>query len=199
MAATTFDFILTRGVREGQIPSRTQSARDWYRDAAGQRRRINERTLIYSDSSRFKSAIRIGDMYMFYYDPKHKETLPYYDRFPLVFPFKKVPGGFLGINMHYLPLPLRAKLMDALYDLSVNQRYDETTRLRMNYEILNSASKFRYFKPCIKHYLFDHMDSKFWYVYPSEWDIALFLPLERFKKSNKRSVQADSRKAIQGR
>src|SRR6056300_214535 len=197
--ATTFDTILTRGVREGQIPARTDSARNWYRDAAGQRRRINERSLINSETSRFKSRMRIGDMYMFYYDPKHKETLPYYDRFPLVFPIKKAEGGFLGLNMHYLPLPLRARLMDALYDLSVNQRYDETTRLRLNYDVLNSAAKFRLFKPCIKHYLMDHMDSRFWYIYPSEWDIALFLPLERFKKANKRKVQNDSRRMIQGR
>lgn len=197
--ATLFDELLTRGVREGQIPSRTQSARDWYRDAAGSRRRVSERTLLRSDTSRYKTRIRIGDMYMFYYDPKHKETLPYYDRFPLVFPFKKVDGGFLGINMHYLPLALRARLMDALYDLTINQRYDENTRLRMNYDILNSASKFRFFKPCIKHYLLDHMDSKFWYVYPSEWDIALFLPLERFAKKNKRQVQTASRRMIQGR
>jgi len=197
--ATTFDTILTRGVREGQIPARTDSARNWYRDAAGQRRRINERSLINSETSRFKSRMRIGDMYMFYYDPKHKETLPYYDRFPLVFPIKKAEGGFLGLNMHYLPLPLRARLMDALYDLSLNQRYDETTRLRLNYDVLNSAAKFRLFKPCIKHYLMDHMDSRFWYIYPSEWDIALFLPLERFKKANKRKVQNDSRRMIQGR
>lgn len=198
MAVTTFDTLLTQGVRAGQIPARTQQARDWYREAAGNRRRINERSLIQSESSRFKSRMRIGDMYMFYYDPKHKETLPYYDRFPLVFPFKKAPGGFLGINMHYLPLELRAKLMDALYDLSVNQRFDETTRLRMNYQILSSAAKFRFFKPCIKHYLTNQMDSKFWYVYPSEWDIALFLPLERFAKKNKRFVQQESRKIVRG-
>ena len=196
---TTFDQILTRGVREGQIPSRTDDARNWYRDAAGQRQRINERSLMNSETSRFKSRMRIGDMYMFYYDPKHKDTLPYYDRFPLVFPFKKAEGGFLGLNMHYLPLPLRARLMDALYTLSVNQRYDETTRLRLNYDVLNSASNFRLFKPCIKHYLMDHMDSKLWYVHPSEWDIALFLPLERFKGANKRKVQTDSRRMIQGR
>lgn len=198
MAVTTFDTLLTQGVRAGQIPARTQQARDWYREAAGNRRRINERSLIQSESSRFKSRMRIGDMYMFYYDPKHKETLPYYDRFPLVFPFKKAPGGFLGINMHYLPLELRAKLMDALYDLSVNQRFDETTRLRMNYQILSSAAKFRFFKPCIKHYLTNQMDSKFWYVFPSEWDIALFLPLERFAKKNKRFVQQESRKIVRG-
>lgn len=196
MAATVFDELLTRGVRAGQIPSREKRAREWYREAAGERRKINERTLIRSDNTRFRTKMRIGDMYMFYYDPKYKDTLPFYDRFPLVFPFKKVDGGFLGINLHYLPLPLRAKLMDGLYGLTTNERYDETTRLRMNYRILNSSAKLKWFEPCIKHYLTDHMSTKFWYVYPSEWDIALFLPLERFAKKNKRAVQNISRKMI---
>ena len=196
MPVTIFDEILTRGVRSGQIPARENRARDWYRNAASDRRRMNERTLLRSDTSRYKTRMRLGDMYMFYYDPKYKETLPYYDRFPLVFPFKKVPGGFLGINLHYLPLPLRARLMDALYDLTTNTRYDETTRLRLTYNILNSSAKFKWFKPCIKRYLTEKMDSRFWYVYPSEWDVALFLPLERFAKKNKRQVQSISRKSL---
>lgn len=196
MPVSIFDEILTRGVRSGQIPARENRARDWYRNAASDRRRMNERTLLRSDTSRYKTRMRLGDMYMFYYDPKYKETLPYYDRFPLVFPFKKVPGGFLGINLHYLPLPLRARLMDALYDLTTNTRYDETTRLRLTYNILNSSAKFKWFKPCIKRYLTEKMDSRFWYVYPSEWDIALFLPLERFAKKNKRQVQSISRKSL---
>ena len=138
----------------------------------------------------------VGSMYMYYYDPKHKATLPYYDAFPLVFPYKKVEGGFMGINLHYLPLPLRAKLMDALYDVSNNERYDETTRLKLNYNVLNSTAKFKYFKPCIKHYLTDQMRSRFLYVYPSEWDMALFLPLERFRGASKQKVWAESKKLI---
>ena len=86
--------------------------------------------------------------------------------------------------------------MDSLYDVTSNNRYDETTKLRINYQILNSASKFRYFKPCIKQYLFNQMQSKFVYVYPSEWDIALFLPLERFTKASKSQVWAETRKLV---
>jgi hypothetical protein len=100
--------------------------------------------------------------------------------------------------MHYLPLQLRAKLMDALYQTANNDSYDESTRLRINYNILNSSSKFRHFKPCIKHYLTGQVKSRFLYVYPSEWDIALFLPLERFEGANKSTVYADSRKIIRG-
>ena len=194
--AIVFDELLTKGVRAGQIPARTQAAREWYRNAAGDFRKVNETELMRSDKNRLTSQPQVGSMYMFYYDAKHKETLPYFDRFPLIFPFKKVKGGFMGINMHYLPLQLRAKLMDSLYDLTTNERYDEMTRLKLGYEVLNSASRFRYFKPCVKHYLTGQLRSRFLYIYPSEWDMALFLPLERFEGASKSKVWSDSRKAF---
>lgn len=199
MPARLFDDILTQGIRQGKVPARTAQSRAWFRDVAGGRSRVSERALMRSDTSRNKRDMRVGDMYMFHYDAKHKLTLPYWDRFPLVFPFKKLPGGFLGMNFHYLPLNHRAKLMDALYELSTNDRYDETTRLKLNYELLNGASRYRDFKPTIHHYLNEHMGSMFWYVYPAEWDIALFLPLERFEKANKQKVWDDSVRKIRGK
>jgi len=194
--AIIFDEILTKGVRSGQVPAREDKARTWYRDTAKTYRRVNENQLMRGDKDRLTARPLIGQMYLFNYDAKHKAKLPYFDRFPLVFPFKKVKGGFLGINLHYLPLQLRAQLMDALYDTATNSRYDESTRLRISYDILNQASRFRYFKPCIKHYLTPQLRSRFLYIYPSEWDIALFLPLERFQGASKSTVFADSRRAI---
>ena len=138
-----FDTIITRGVRSGQIPARTDAARSWYRATAQNFGRINERKLLTSDSTRMVSTIRPGHMYMFMYDPKYKETLPYYDRFPVIFPFRVEGDRFWGINLHYLPVNLRAQLMDGLYDVINNQRYDEKTKLRISYSILNRASKFR--------------------------------------------------------
>ena len=193
--AIVFDDLLAKGVRAGEIPARTDSARSWYRDRA-RTTRVTPDRLIRSDRERLTSRVMIGRMYHFFYDPKHKKTLPYYDRFPLIFPFKRVRGGFLGINLHYLPLRLRAKLMDELYTLSRDNRYDENTRLRISYNVLNGAAKYKYFKPCVKHYLTPHVKSRFLEVYAAEWDIALFLPTERFVGANKRAVQSDSRKMI---
>ncbi len=194
--ATIFDTVLTKGVRAGQIPARTEAARTWYRNTASSYKRLDERQLMKGDVERLTNKITVGSMYMYYYDPKHKATLPYYDRFPLVFPYKKVQGGFMGINMHYLPLQLRAKLMDSLYDVANNEQFDESTRLKLNYSILDSASKFKWFKPCVKHYLTAQLRSRFLYVYPSEWDVALFLPTERFQGATKQKVWADSKKLI---
>ena len=210
--AIVFDELLTKGVRTGQVPARTQNAREWYRNAArnysstvrkgGTREgridyaRINEKKFINQEKSRLVNSLDPGSMYMFMYDPKWKETLPFYDRFPLIFPFKVESDRFMGINLHYLPLELRAKLMDALYDTKNNTRYDESTKLKISYDILNSTSRFKYFKPCIKQYLFKQMQSQFMYIYPSEWDMALFLPLERFEKATKSQVWAQSKKQI---
>ena len=193
--AIVFDDLLAKGVRAGEIPARTDSARDWYRDRA-RTTRVTPDRLIKSDKERLTSKVMVGRMYHFFYDPKHKKTLPYYDRFPLIFPFKKVRGGFLGINLHYLPLRLRAKLMDGLYGLTRDNRYDEDTRLKISYNVLNGAAKYKYFKPCVKHYLTPHVKSRFLEVYAAEWDIALFLPTEKFVGSSKKAVHADSRKMI---
>ena len=191
--ATIFDTIITQGVRAGQIPARTDQARAWYRDTAKQfGKTINEKSLMNKDRTRLVNRIRPGSMYMFQYDPKYKETLPYYDRFPLIFPFRVEGDRFWGINLHYLPHKIRAQLMDSLYDLVNNQRYDETTRIQGTFELLNRAARSRWIKPCVKQYLFSQMNSRIMYVYPSEWDIALFLPLERFSKATKTQVWAQS-------
>ena len=133
---------------------------------------------------------------MFLYNPKTKAQLPYYDRFPLVFPYKKVPGGFYGLNLHYLPPKFRALLMDSLFETLSNTRLDESTKLRINYNILDSSSKYRWFKPCVKHYLTNHLQSTLIYVDPSEWNLALFVPSEQFRKDSKTNVWQDSIKAV---
>jgi len=102
----------------------------------------------------------------------------------------------LGINLHYLPPVLRAKLMDALYDTITNEKLDETTRLKISYNILQQASKYRFFKPCIKRYLISQVRSRFFYIEPSEWEMALFLPLDRFVGANKSRIYRDSRNRI---
>ena len=137
-------------------------------------------------------------MYFFMYDAKHKETLPYYDSFPLIFPVDRTENGFYGLNMHYLPLQLRAKLMDSLYDVTNNERYDESTKLKLSYNILKSAEKFKPFKPTFKRYLTSNVRSRFVEIAPAEWDIALFLNAEQFIGATKTKVWADSRKIIKG-
>ncbi len=203
-----FDDILLKGIRSGKAPARTDAARQWYRDQAKGVTRTNRnrskgdkliKELRQDNSRRQDSRFMMGNMYLFAYDPKHKDTLPYYDRFPLIFPINKAKGGFLGINMHYLPPILRAKLMDQLYTVLTNKAFDETTRLSASYKVLNSAAKFKEFQPTIKHYLNAHVRTKPAYINPSEWDIALFLPTQQFVGATATQVYADSRRIVRGR
>jgi hypothetical protein len=191
----TFDYILSEGVRKGLAPAKTQEARNWFRQKA-KSTLATPSSLIREDRERLQTQIKIGEMYHFFYDPKHKKELPYYDSFPLIFKIEEYSDRFLGINLHYLPLPLRAKLMDALYSLSTNTRYDEKTKLKISYQILKAASKYKWFKPCIKMYLKSHVKSRFMKVYATEWDIALFLPTESFNKASKQKVWRDSRESV---
>jgi hypothetical protein len=173
-------------------------ARDWYRDLALSVRSVQVESIIRKNQQYNRTFIKPGFMYLFNYDPKMKDELPYYDRFPLVFPFEADGEGFLGMNLHYIPPLFRARLMDSLYDLTNNTRFDETTKLRISYNMLKSFARYKYFKPCVKRYLNSHVRSKFLLVPSNEWDLALFLPLERFTKSTKQSVYRDSRKIING-
>ena len=193
MVSKVFDELLAQGVRSGQIPARTQQSRDWFRTAA-KKTKVTPESVIRSERTRFKNRVTMGKMYLFNYDPKHKATLPYYDRYPLIFPVQPADGGFYGINMHYLPHVLRARLMDALYSLSRDKRYDEKTRLKLSYSILNSAAKYKAFKPTFKRYLTNHVRSRFIEITSSEWDIALMMPLQKFAKASASEVWRDSRK-----
>lgn len=193
-----FDNILIQGARQGIIPARTVAAREWYRSAAGKLMSnispgvFEKRT----DAARKVSSMEFGYMYAFKYDPKTKNDLPYYDTFPLVFPVRMDSDGFLGINFHYLPPVLRAKLMNALYSTLTNKKYDDTTKVKISYSILQSASKYRYFKPMLKKYLRSHVRSQFLEVQVNEWDIAIFLPTESFRKADTGRVWEESRKQI---
>jgi len=204
MVAYIYNRLVDKGIKSGQVPNLTRSARNWFRDLARTTRVQPSQIVSNAPSAQMTKQLQVGFMYQFFYDPKTKDKLPYYDTFPLIFPFKKAftrsraseDGAFYGINLHYLDLRLRAKLMDNLYTISTDKKYDEDTRIRLSYQMLNSASKFRFFKPCIKQYLMSHVRGRFIKINSNAWDVALFLPTERFRKANKGRVHRESRRMI---
>ena len=180
------------------INPRTQESREWFRKRIQRLTRVNREQLMREDEITRKATHSYGSMFMYFYDPKTKDKLPYYDTFPLVIPVEPAEGGFRGINLHYLPPILRAKFLDALLDATNNKKYDETTKFRLTYNILNGARKMRYFKPCFKHYLLNHVKSRFAEVPAPEWEIATFLPTAQWKKASAGKVYSDSRKVANG-
>ena len=200
MATKLFDDILLKGIRSGQLPARTKESRKWFRDTAKKAGRgIEADEFIREGKSRYTNNPRFGSMYLFAYYAKHRATLPYWDRYPLVFPFSTAKGGMLSMNLHYLDYRQRAILMDRLYDFRTDDRFDERTKLKLSYSTLNSASTSKYFKPCIKHHLRSQIKSRFIEIVPSEWDMALMLPLQSFEGASATTVWKDSRKIISGK
>lgn len=200
MTSYIFQTLAQKGKVDSVQTKDREYARDWFRDTARRVKTVNRAKMMNDPQNVVEtlSTQSIGKMYSFFYDPKNKDTLPYYDQFPLIFMIGPKDKGFMGINLHYLPPVFRAKLMDSLYTIINNQRYDQTTKLKISYELLNNASRFRYFKPCLKHYLFDHVQSHFLNIQPEFWDAALMLPTEKFRKADIDTVWNQSRSRVNG-
>ena len=170
---------------------RTTAARDWLRSKIKDLKPTRQALL--NDKERLKTNTIIGRMYFYYYDPKLKDELPYYDRFPLVIPIERYQDGFLGLNLHYINPRQRIELLDALSDFATNSKYDETTRLRLSWAKLKTVGKAFKAKPCVKRYLFKHVDSRFLEITADEWDIAALLPFQDFQGATANKVYNDSR------
>lgn len=192
--ANLFQNLELQAFRAGITP-RTKESREWFRKKAQSLTRVNVDNL-HDDQKKKTNNQIVGNMYMFFYDPKTKDTLPYYDTFPLVIAVGPAEGGFYGLNLHYLPPTLRAKFLDELLDVLNNNKYDDTTKFRVSYALLQRAAKFKYFKPCFKHYLTKHVKSQFALVEAHEWEVATFLPTAQWEKASASKVYSESRKMI---
>ena len=152
---------------------------EWYRD------KIKEfgtpKTLdLIRDGKQAKSPFG-GVLNMFVYAPKFARKLPYYDTFPLIMYLKSAKGGFYGLNFHYLPYAMRARLLDAAGQDKLSVSAVEGNRLT---------------KPTIKRYLYGYLRSMCLKIEPEDNLTAIMLPVQRFKKASDTKVWGDSRKMI---
>ena len=195
--ANIFQKLELEAFRAGINP-RTDESREWFRRRVHSIRRVNRLELMNAEELDIvgKSRPLIGTMNMFFYDPKTKDTLPFYDRFPLVIIVSPAEGGFYGMNLHYLSPILRAKFLDALMGMTNNKKFDDTTRFKSQYNLMSKLGRTRYYKPCFKHYLFAHVKSRLARVAPAEWEIATFLPTADWAKASARQVYRNSREMI---
>jgi hypothetical protein len=109
-------------------------------------------------------------------------------------PFRTVPDGFLGINLHYLPYLARFRLLGELSKLTTDKKITEKTRIEISWQILNSSSKYLAATACVKHYLNDHLRSRFLKINYNDWITASMLPVESFRKVKKEKVWQETKK-----
>ena len=148
-----------------------------------------QRQLIEAGDTRFD--LNIGNMNFFVYDPKHKKTLPYYDRFPLIIPIEEKNTYFLGINFHYLSIPYRISLIEKL--IKFQRTVANEQRIILEWR---DIKRFREVRPAIKKYLKRNVRTTFVKIKEEEFRLALMLPVQDFAKATKYKVYYDSRRMI---
>jgi hypothetical protein len=162
------------------IAPRTKEARLWYGQVINRVQIATNRSNILNDPRKATAHALIGRMYTYHYRPKGEETLPMWDQFPIVLPMEIYPDGFLGLNLHYLDPGARLALLQMLHDFITNDKYDNSTRFKLSYSVLNGIKRYEIMRPCIKRYLIEYMESPMIYIEPDEWELAVLLPFERF-------------------
>ena len=194
MAEQSFLDTLKQSIKTSAASAKARAAGDWFKEkvrqasASARMRAVTPNQLLRRQE---EGSATLGKMLFYKYDPKFAKKLPYWDMYPLVFPFEKAKGGFYGLNLHYIPPRERAVLMDELKRYTTNKKYDETTRLKLTYDILKGFGRA---VPCVKRYLGSNVRSNTVRINADEWEIAIFLPVERFQKESTRTVWNDSKK-----
>lgn len=185
---------LKTAIKTSTAGAKARAAGDWFKEkvrqagASAKMKAVTPNQLLRRQPD---DNILLGKMFFYKYDPKFAKKLPYWDMYPLVFPFERAPGGFYGLNLHYIPPRDRAVLMDNLNQYASNNKYDKTTRLELSYRLLKRYGRA---VPCVKRYLGDRIVSQTVRIDADEWEVAIFLPVERFQKASKGEVWADSRR-----
>ena len=163
----------------------------WYRsNVASIADRVTARKLM--NQGKLIGRPSVGRLNMFFYDPKLKKTLPYYDTFPLVLPLEPIKGGFMGMNFHYLPPLLRFRLLQRMQRFA-DGGLNEKTKIDATYDDVKGIGLV---KPTIKKYLYGHVRSQFLRIDFDEAALAVYLPVQQFRKAGTSRVYADSRRMI---
>ena len=175
-----------------------QNSVDWFRLAA-ERLRISGRNqtkldILKNPEHKLVTSIELGKMYFFEYDAKHKDTLPYWDRFPLIFVLNRDAHSFLGLNMHYLRPDYRLAFFNKLQNFISDPRLNSRAKLMLQYKLISDMSKFPETQDCVKRYLWTHVRTRWLEVPPKEWRNIVMLPLQNFQNKSAAQVWAANNK-----
>lgn len=180
--------------------STIDASMDWMKDKS----QAISANAIKEVATKTEKMARWGHIYQFVYDAKTKSKLKYYDAFPMSIVIEKYRNGFLGLNLHYLPIAMRFMFMNKLWEFVSSENmntFDEDTRFILRYKMLASIAGKKYYRPCLKRYLYTQMKTPLYHIPANQWTFAMILPSSRFfDKTGSlvplRDVHADSRNTI---
>ena len=190
--------LLTKAIKDKKFPARSKASLIWFNNQVKDLKITLNTSGIGQKQQPKINRYSLGELYYFQYDAKYKQTLPYWDRYPLVLPLSLTRNGFIGINFHYISPIHRTELFNNLLKLQVVGQY-KRDKIRTTYEILNVAAKYKYFKPCVKRYSFTRIKKPFVRLDRIDWEIAMFLPMHNFMKQKKEIVWRESALKVKNR
>ena len=161
------------------------------------------KNLVKETANKTEKISRFGHIYQFAYDAKTKSKLKYYDSFPMSIVIEKYKDGFLGINLHYLPVSLRFMFMNRLWEyvVSDSMTLDQDSRFMLRYNMLKTIKGKNYYLPCLKRYLYSQMRTPLYHIPADKWVFTMVLPSSKFFDKNgntvmSREIYRDSRNTI---
>ena len=158
-------------------------------------RRVRPNSILLRDGgSQLTGNLIPGKLYAYYYMAKGRDDLPFFDTFPMVFPFAKNGDTFHGLNMHYLDYQMRFALFKELLKISSATNLNESSKMKFTWEMVKGVSKLAPAQACVKQYRFDHVRSPFLEIEPNDWATALLMPLARWSGSTDAAVWQESKK-----
>lgn len=164
---------------KAEVNRGTRESLDWFRKV------IRKDNVSFDKVVKGLKSQRItpGQMFAYTYDPKTKDTLPFYDSYPLIIVMELTQDGWYGANLHYLPPKVRASV---LFDLIQNKKPPR--------QIVKMLESNPLTKSCLKRYLASQLVTKPKFIPVEDWEIAIQLPFEGFMKASNKTVWQNSLK-----
>ncbi|QGZ14165.1 DNA end protector protein [Rhizobium phage RL2RES] len=198
--AETFDDLirqLERGMSATQINARSRDAIKYFQTKNRAKANDTGRPGIelLTKGQRGISDFIPGTIMTYLYDAKNADTLEFWDRAPLIiFLDIQKNGNFLGLNLHYLPPNVRAKILALLMKTVTATKLRHDVRMRLTYDMCAKIAAYKPLQFCLKSYIPNRITSKLVRIQPQDWAHAIFFPSDRFQKKSNRYVWAQSRK-----
>ena len=132
---------------------------------------------------------QVGRIYTYAHNPKYRDSLPFFDRYPLIIclGFGTSKAGneiMLGLNLHYAPPKARQQFLEALLrQYASTPTLSNKTRLKIKW---SDVKGMRGADHMIKAYLPGHIQTKLIEIAPKDWSTVVYLPTYQFMSKDKK-------------
>lgn len=130
--------------------------------------------------------MKLGYMYTYVYDPKHKKTLPFYDVLPMMVLLGKGGDRMIGLNLHYLPYTWRVKIAKNIMKLLSWKKRIKYSDVKKAINSAKVPEGLLYL--CIRVYLYGKIQSNVKEFDSQNYELAIKNVMPQFKKETEENI-----------